>query len=124
VFTLFDADGDTTNVNQRPRHERDNKALLKLLGGNDSAPFPNETAWGAFYVQWATNIGDILRVEVGATVWDQTFGQATSGLGNPEGSYMKNPVHIGDHLDLLKEEGHTPASLDRLCTEIIRFAAA
>ncbi|MDP2619668.1 MAG: AAA family ATPase [Hyphomicrobiales bacterium] len=124
VFTLFDADGDKTNLNERPRHERDNKALLNLLGGNVADPFPSMTAWGASYVQWPTNIGDVLKAEVGATVWDQTFGQATNGLGNPEGSYIKNPVHIGDHLDLLKEGGHTPASLDRLCVEIIRFAAA
>jgi hypothetical protein len=27
-------------------------------------------------------------------------------------------------LDLLKEGSHTPASLDRLCAELIRFAAA
>ena len=75
-------------------------------------------------MQWPTNLGDLLKTEVGATVWDQTFGQATKDLGNPEGSYIKNPVHISDHLDLLKKEGHTPASLDRLCTEIIRFAEA
>ena len=77
MFTLFDADGNITNLNQRPRHERDNKALLKLLGGNDSDPFPNVTAWGASYVQWATNIGNVLKAEIGVTVWDQTFGEAT-----------------------------------------------
>jgi hypothetical protein len=94
------------------------------LGGNGADPFPNAIVWGTSYVQWPTNLGTVLKTEVGATVWDQTFGQATTGLGDPEGSYIKNPVHIGDHLDLLKEQGHTPASLDRLCTEIIRFAAA
>ena len=123
VFALFDADGNKTNASERVPHERDNKVLLKLLGGNDSDPFPNATAWGTSYVQWPTNLGTVLKAEVGATVWDQTFGQATSGIGNPEGSYMKNPVHIGDHLSLLKVGSHIPASLDRLCTEIIRFAA-
>lgn len=124
VFALFDADGNKANPNERACHERDNKALLRLLGGNDADPFPNAVVWGTSYVQWPTNFGDVLRTEVGVTVWDRTFGQATTGLGNPEGSYIKNPVHIGDHLDLLKEQGHTPASLDRLCAEIIRFAAA
>ena len=124
VFALFDADGNKTNPSERVRHEKENKELLKLLGGNDSDPFPNAIAWGTSYVQWPTNLGDLLKTEVGATVWDQTFGQATTGLGNPEGSYIKNPLHIGDHLDLLKKEGHTASSLDRLCTEILRFAAA
>jgi len=63
------------------------------------------------------------EAEIGAAVWDQTYGEATKGLGNPEGSYLKNPVHIGDHIDVLKTKGHTPASLERLCVEIIKFAA-
>ena len=124
VFVLFDADGNKTNPDQRVRHERDNKALLKLLGGNDFDPFPKATAWGASYVQWPTNIGDVLKAEVGDTLWEQTFTEATNGLGNPEGSYIKNPIHIGDHLNNLKEKDHTPASVERLCTEILRFAAA
>lgn len=124
VFTLFDADGNKANPTERIRHEKDNKALLKLLGGNDADPFPKATVWAASYVQWPNDLGDVLKIEVGAPAWDQTFGQATKGLGNPEGSYIKNPVHIGDHLDLLKEANLMPASLDRLCSEIIHFAAA
>jgi len=124
VFSLFDADGNKTKENERTRHEKENKALLRLLGGDESDPFPKATVWGKSYVQWPTNFGEVLKSEVDAAVWDTTFGQATKGLGNPEGSYMKNPVHIGDHLDLLKEGGQVPASLDRLCAEIIRFASA
>ena len=124
VFALFDADGNKTKASERTQHEKDNKALLKLLGGNDAAPFPDATAWGASYVQWPTNLGDLLKTEIGAAVWDQTYGEATKGLGNPEGSYLKNPVHIGDHIDVMKTKGHTPASLERLCVEIIKFAAA
>lgn len=124
VFVLFDADGNKTDPTERKLHEIDNKALLKLLGGNESDPFPSKIVWGESYVQWPTNLGDVLKTELGAHIWDTSFGKATRGLGNPVGSYKKNPIHIGDHLDLLKEGGHTPASLDRLCTEIIRFAAA
>jgi putative ATP-dependent endonuclease of OLD family len=123
VFVLFDADGNKTKASERDRHEIENKALLRLLGGSDSDPFPNAAVWGASYVQWPTNLGNVLKSEVDPTVWDQTFGEATKTLGNPEGSYIKNPVHIGDHVRLLKAEGHPPSSLDRLCAEI-RFAAA
>ncbi len=66
----------------------------------------------------------MLKAEIGAAVWEPTFSEATKGLGNPDGSYLKNPVHIGDHLDILKAKNHTPASLDRLCAEIITFAGA
>ena len=124
VFTLFDADGNKTNPSERGRHEIDNKAILKLLGGNDANPFPSQTVWGNSYVQWSTNLGDVLKSEVGAGIWDQTYSEATKGLGSPQGSYLKNFIHIADHLDLLKEKGNTPASLDRLCEEIIGFASA
>ena len=35
VFVLFDADGNKMNPDQRVKHEKDNRALLKLLGGNN-----------------------------------------------------------------------------------------
>ena len=79
---------------------------------------------GNYYVQWPNNLGDTLMTDIGSTVWNQTFSEATKELGNPEGSYMKNPVHIGNHLEVLKEKGYVPASLDRLCQELIRFAVA
>jgi hypothetical protein len=124
VFVVFDGDKEETSPRWRPLHERDNKALLRLLGGKDSEPFPEVTAWGPHYVQWPTDIGDVLKAEVGSGAWDTTFGEATKSLGNAEGSYLKNPVHIGDHLEALQGKGHTLASLDRLCAEIIGFAAA
>lgn len=122
VFAVFDADGNKTNANERKSHERDNKALLKLLGGKDTDPFPAATAWGNNYVQWPNNITDTLKSEIGGTVWDKTFGEATKGLGSPEGSYMKNPLHIGNHLELLSSKATKIPSLDQLCLSIIKFA--
>jgi putative ATP-dependent endonuclease of OLD family len=122
VFTIFDSDGNKTNAGERKSHERDNRALLTLLGGDPAVPFPDESVWGASFVQWPHNLGVTLKTEVGAAIWDQTFGEATRGLGTPDGSYMKNPVHIGDHLTLLKARGSIPASLDALCQGIIRFS--
>lgn len=122
TFVIFDADGNKTN--QRIPHERDNKALLRVLGGNDADPFPVATVWGDSYVQWPNNLGDTLIADIGSAVWDQTFSEATKELGNPEGSYIKNPVHIGNHLETLKEKGYVPTSLDQLCQELIHFAVA
>ena len=44
TFVVFDADGNKTN--QSIAHERDNKELLRVLGGNDADPFPSATVWG------------------------------------------------------------------------------
>lgn len=123
VFVVFDGDGNKANASERTRHETENRALLRLLGGNDSDPFPSAACWGTSFVEWPTNFGAALKAEVDPAVWDQAFGQATRGLGNPEGSYIKNAVHIGDHLQILRERRHPPPTLERLCTEIIRFAS-
>ena len=123
AFVVFDADGNITNPNARPKHEKDNKALLSILGGDPNVAFPLKTVWDKRFVQWTSNLGDTLRTEVGQTDWNEAFGEATKGLGNPEGSFAKNPVHIGAHLEKLNERGKTPVSLDRLCRELMRFSA-
>src|SRR5690606_8067821 len=38
AFAIFDADGNITNANARPKHEKDNKALLSILGGDPNIP--------------------------------------------------------------------------------------
>lgn len=124
VFSLFDADGNKEKPDERKRHEQENRALLRLLGGNDAEPFPKATVWEKAFVQWPANLGDALKAEVDAADWDKAFGQATKSLGSPEGSYIKNPMHIADHVELLQKAGHVPPSLDRLCAEIIKFASA
>jgi putative ATP-dependent endonuclease of OLD family len=124
VFAVFDADGNITNTNQRPKHERDNKALLTLLEGDFTQPFPTSVVWSNKFVQWPTNLGDTLKMEVGQNDWDQSFGEATKGLGNPEGSYAKNPLHIGNHLEILQSKGKAPQAIEKLCQELIRFAAS
>lgn len=123
TFVMFDADGDKTNVHERGKHEKDNRALLRLLGLTTEDPFPTTPFWGANFVVWPHNFGATLKTEISANVWDRTFGRASRELGNPEGSYAKNPVHIGEHLELLVSEGVTPASLDQACRRIIAFAA-
>jgi putative ATP-dependent endonuclease of the OLD family len=122
-YVIFDSDGNITNTNARPKHEKDNKTLLSLLGGDPTQVFPSKPTWSESFAQWPTNLGDLFRSEVGEAEWDKTFGEASKGLGNPEGSYAKNPVHIGDHLQLLHAKGSVPQTLIKLCDEILRFAA-
>lgn len=124
VFVIFDADGDQTKETPRKLHENDNVILLHLLGGDPLQPFPATPIWTDRFVQWPTNIGDILRAEIGTLDWDKTFGAANKGLGNPEGSYAKNPVHIGDHIELLSKSGLVPQTLIKLCDELSKFAAS
>jgi putative ATP-dependent endonuclease of the OLD family len=122
TFVMFDADGNRPNLNERGKHEKDNRALLRLLGRGTEDPFPAAPLWGPNFVVWPHNFGVTLKSEIGTQAWDRTFGVANRELGNPEGSYAKNPVHIGEHLEILAAEGVTPASLDQVCRQIITFA--
>lgn len=123
-LVVFDGDGDITNPSARTKHEKDNKLLLSLLGGNAAEAFPATTVWAPRFVQWPCNLGETLKADIGQQLWDQTFGEASKGLGSPHGSYAKNPMHIGDHVAALYARNAVPQSLVRLCTEILTFAAA
>ncbi|WP_050983029.1 TOPRIM nucleotidyl transferase/hydrolase domain-containing protein [Cupriavidus basilensis] len=49
VYVIFDADTDREHERDGHHHLKDNTALLRLLGGDQNAPFPTETIWGARY---------------------------------------------------------------------------
>jgi putative ATP-dependent endonuclease of OLD family len=119
TFVIFDADGNTANPEHRKRHARDNAIILKLLGGDASEPFPAAAVWHEKFVVWPANLGTLLKAEVGPAVWDPSYTAATKGLGNPEGSFAKNTVHIGEHLALLKAKNVIIPTLDRICSTIM-----
>lgn len=119
TFVIFDADGNTANPDNRTKHARDNSIILKLVGGDPADPFPTTPVWHSSFVVWPANLGTLLKAEVGATVWDPAYSAATKGLGNPEGSFAKNTVHIGEHLALLKAKRAKIPTLDRICSTIM-----
>jgi putative ATP-dependent endonuclease of the OLD family len=121
TLIVFDADGNIENSNQQQHHQRDNTALIRLLGLDDQNVFPKTSLWGESYVIWSTNLGDTFRSEVDETQWNKAYSQATKGLGSPTGSYGKNTVHIGNHLALLKKDNIDIPSLTRLCDLILGF---
>lgn len=122
TFIIFDADGNKTKPDERTKHERDNKALLRLVGGDDSKPFPSTNVLTNKCAIWTSNMGDVLKAEATAAKWDSTYTQATKGLGSPTGSYQKNTTHIGDHLAILRGGNTALPSLDKLCGELLDFA--
>lgn len=55
VFTVFDADGNSEHAEHRIKHEKDNSALIHLLGIEAEA-FPSEDVLGSDHVIWKTNL--------------------------------------------------------------------
>ncbi|BCA07772.1 ATP-dependent endonuclease [Bradyrhizobium diazoefficiens] len=122
TFVVFDADGNVQDAGRRNLHKLDNEKILKLLEGDISSPFPDSPVWTNTYAMWPENLGSILKQEVGAALWDSSYSAATKGLGNPSGSFVKNTIHIGDHLTILRGKGVKIPTLDRLCAAILALA--
>lgn len=65
VFVVFDADGDTTREDHRIKHERDNHALISLLGAGH-IDFPAAHVCGGNHAIWQTNLTDVVKADFGA----------------------------------------------------------
>ncbi len=122
TFIVFDADGADENVDRRAAHERDNRALLGLIGGDAQVPFPTGVVWGPNLAMWPDTLGSVMANDVGQQRWDQLHTEANEQFGHPK-NFGKNAMHIGARLALAHAAGDHPASLDSLCQRILAFAA-
>lgn len=127
TFVIFDCDGDQTHSNVeraqsiRVAHERDNKALLSLLGAPTAEPFPAEPQWGDRYAMWPSNLASIIKAEAKES-WETAGGVASAAYGGASG-LQKNTLHIGARLKELKRLGAGTGTLDKLCNAIVAFAS-
>src|SRR6266704_5484800 len=121
TFTIFDADADKPNQNgSRMKHEKDNKALLMFLGRPNENPMPTVTLWGTDFVMWHSEIGAIVRDDIGADNWQTYQAEADKQYGHA-GSLRKNTLYIGTALALAREAGMNSPCLERLCGEILKY---
>ena len=118
TFVVFDADADETNAQKRTAHENDNKALLTLLGRPGENPMPTNPVWGTGFVMWHSNIGAIVRDDIGAADWIQAHAEADKQYGHA-GGLKKNALHIGAALACAWNAGKRAPQLERLCTELL-----
>jgi putative ATP-dependent endonuclease of the OLD family len=124
-FVVFDADGNYQNESQRLRHEKDNKALLRVLGGDEHIPFPTGVILTPKFNQWPSNICTVLRAEVGEQKFDEVVGRVRKSFGEPKESFAKNPVFVGALVgELVGMNGRPMWSLDNLCDELKKFCGA
>ncbi|WP_051439750.1 AAA family ATPase [Methylobacterium sp. 10] len=130
AFVVFDGDGDKlTHANadtarsRRTAHERDNQALLNLLGAAGWDPFPSNTHWHDRFVMWPTDLAKVTETEVGAQRWSQSAEAASRMYGNA-GGLKKNSLHVAARLDALLKDRCQPACLERMCDSILAFCTA
>jgi putative ATP-dependent endonuclease of OLD family len=118
VFVVFDADGDAKKEH-RPKHEKDNKALLSLLGSKAEC-FPTDHLWGGNFAVWHANLTEVVKHDFGA---DYTrFAEAARLQYAQEGDLEKNRLFIADWLSAAYKENHKSATLEKLCKSIVDYA--
>jgi len=120
VFVVFDADGDKP-PGERGRHERDNRALINLVG-RAHPPFPPDPIFDANHAIWPTNLGDLVKADF-ADQYDPLANAARARYGH-EGGLEKHDLFIADWVAAGRQAGHASATLQRLCAAILDFARA
>ena len=117
TYVVFDADSD--NKNYRTQHEKDNKAILSLLGKPEQDPMPNKTIWGSGFTMWNSDIGCIVENDIGKDEWEFFQNKADNIYGNA-GGLKKNTLRIGASLALAWDARKRSTNLKRLCKEILK----
>jgi predicted ATP-dependent endonuclease of OLD family len=119
VFVVFDSDGNTEREDQRVRHEKDNRALMAILGISQS-PFPSATLWGDNYAIWPTNLTDAVKTDFGSNYPRLT--EAARRQYSQEGGLEKNDLFIAEWISSAQNEGLSSSTLTKLTSNILTFA--
>jgi putative ATP-dependent endonuclease of the OLD family len=119
TYVVFDSDADKPDHSgSRVKHEKDNKALLELLGKAAENPLPAATLWGTGFVMWHSDIGVTVKGEVGEADWAVYSAEADKQYGHA-GGLQKNILHIAATLEQAWKAGKRSACLERVCAEIL-----
>ena len=121
VFVVFDADGDTVRKDHRIKHERDNRALIVLLGA-DNDPFPTVDISGQNHAIWKTNLGDAVKADFGAH--HERLTNAARVSYAHEGGLEKHDLFIAEWVSAGRQEDLSSPTLQQLCNAILSFARA
>jgi hypothetical protein len=70
---------------------------------------------------WKTNIGDVVREDFGAAVWDKAENNARNKMGFTDNVRRKNRLLIAATLEELSSEGKQSAILETLCENLHGF---
>lgn len=119
TYVIFDADADKQDKNgSRAKHEKDNRALLTLLGRAGDDPLPKATSRGHGFTMWHSDIGTIVEADIGKDEWIAFRSEADKSYGHA-GGLRKNSLHIGASLAFAWEAGKRPACLAQVCAAIL-----
>lgn len=124
LFLMFDADGDVKKEGERQKHERDNRALIRFLGADESKLFPDVAVWERDHVFWPKELSDAVDTDLEQSLGGDVFGEvrnrANLRCGHP-GNAKKHTMLVGAKLAFAQEVGGKSPTLDRLCDHLSNF---
>ena len=119
TYVIFDADADKPDRNgSHAKHEKDNRALLTLLGKPEENPMPAATCSGPGFTMWHSDIGAIVANDIGTDAWAEFREEADKRYGQV-GRLRKNSLHIGASLAFAWEAEKRSAGLAKVCSAIL-----
>lgn len=119
TLLIFDADGH--DANHQTDHQRDNTALLRVVGGDVTTPFPASPVVTDTHIIWPHEMGASVKAGVEDVAWTDAANYASTQCGMAR-DLMKNALHIGARLTWLWDNGHRPDPLEQVCTKVVTFA--
>lgn len=122
TFAVFDADTDVRE-DRREQQRIDNRALVRILGADEAAAWPDETVWTTNLVVWQTSLAAEVQSEVEREAWDALKAEVELHFGQV-GGLEKNPLFIAELLDRAWDRGLRFPKLERLCNAILDFCSA
>jgi predicted ATP-dependent endonuclease of OLD family len=119
VFVIFDADGDTTRPDHRIKHEKDNKAIIELLGKTTDA-FPESDCIEGDNAIWKENLTRTVEGDFGEDCAKHK--EEARKHYSHEGGLEKHDLFIADFLASANDDGKTSETLSKLCDAILLHA--
>ena len=119
IFVVFDSDGNTERPDHRAKHEKDNTALIRLLG-LPAVAFPEADYLGLQCAIWKTNLTLTVEADFGASC--ATYKEKARTHYAHEGGLEKHDLFIADFLTIANDDGKSSASLENVCNAILEHA--
>jgi predicted ATP-dependent endonuclease of OLD family len=121
-FTIFDADGNEADPSNRRHHETDNLALLRLHALPNPNPFPQGTFWHHNLTVWESNIGEVVKSEIGEANLQRLGNQVRKKYNINAPSMQKNTLFIGYVMAEAWAEDLKSPTLIKVCEQILTYA--
>jgi putative ATP-dependent endonuclease of OLD family len=118
TYLVFDADGHVEDALRRAKHERDNLALLRMLGYEAESPFPPINRIAATFAMLETEMGSAVRASLGQQ-WSGINEAACVACGSV-GDMKKNALYIAEVVSAAHAGG---LSIDPLAQIVQRLEA-